>query len=100
MAWVALDRLLKPAELDGRDANPRWATERDEIRALVEREGVDPESQSFVQYFGSRSLDASNLMIPIVGFVPHDDPRAKATADGIATELSADGFVYRYVADG
>jgi GH15 family glucan-1,4-alpha-glucosidase len=100
MAWVALDRLVRLAELDGRDADPRWAAERDEIRRLIESDGVDQASQSFVQYFGSAALDASNLMIPIVGFVPHDDPRARATADRIADELSADGFVYRYIADG
>ena len=100
MAWVALDRLVKLAALDGREADPRWAEARDEIRALVEQEGVDSGRGGFVQFFGSSSLDASNLMIPIVGFVPHDDPRARATADRIADELSADGFVYRYVADG
>jgi GH15 family glucan-1,4-alpha-glucosidase len=100
MAWVALDRLVRLAELDGREADPGWVAARDEIRQLVEQDGVDPESQSFVQYFGSKTLDASNLMIPIVGFVPHDDPRAKATADRIAAELSADGFVYRYITDG
>jgi GH15 family glucan-1,4-alpha-glucosidase len=100
MAWVALDRLVRLAELDGRDAHPRWAAERDEIRRLIESDGVDQASQSFVQYCGSAALDASNLMIPIVGFVPHDDPRARATADRIADELSADGFVYRYIADG
>src|SRR5436190_1495048 len=100
MAWVALDRLVKLAELDGREPEPQWAAERDEIRELIEREGVDTESQSFVQSFGSGSLDASNLMIPIIGFVSHDDPRAKATADRIAHELSAEGFVYRYVTDG
>jgi GH15 family glucan-1,4-alpha-glucosidase len=100
MAWVALDRLVRLAELDGREADARWAETRDEIRALVEREGVDADSGAFVQYFGSKTLDAANLMIPIVGFVPHDDPRARATTDRIADELSADGFVYRYVADG
>jgi alpha,alpha-trehalase len=101
MAWVALDRLVKLAELDGREGDvDGWRSGRDEIRELVERAGVDPDSQSFVQYFGSKSLDASNLMIPIVGFVAQDDPRARATADRIAGELSADGFVYRYVTDG
>ncbi|HSB39220.1 MAG TPA: glycoside hydrolase family 15 protein [Gaiellaceae bacterium] len=100
MAWVALDRLVRIAEVDEREVDPRWIAAREEIRSLVEREGVDADSQSFVQYFGSESLDASNLMIPIVGFVSHDDPRARATADRIADELSADGFVYRYVADG
>jgi alpha,alpha-trehalase len=101
MAWVALDRLVRLAELDGRAGDVEsWRAAREEIRELVEREGVDSESQSFVQYFGSRALDASNLMIPIVGFVPHNDPRARATADRIAAELSADGFVYRYLTDG
>src|ERR671936_792970 len=84
----------------GGEADERWAETRDEIRVLVEREGVDAENGAFLQHFGSTALDASNLMIPIVGFVPHDDPRARATADRIANELSADGFVYRYVADG
>jgi alpha,alpha-trehalase len=101
MAWVALDRLVRLAELDGREGDvDNWRAARDEIRELIEREGVDPESQSFVQSFGSQALDASNLMIPIVGFVPHADPRARATALRIADELSADGFVYRYVTDG
>ncbi len=101
MAWVALDRVIKLAELDDREGDlDGWRAARDEIRGLVESEGVDPESGAFVQYFGSTSLDASNLMLPIVGFVPHDDPRARTTTDRIADELSADGFVYRYVADG
>ena len=100
MAWVALDRLVRLAEVDGREADPRWAVARDEIRELIERDGVHEASQSFVQHIGSAALDASNLMIPIVGFVSHDDPRARATADRIADELSADGFVYRYVTDG
>jgi GH15 family glucan-1,4-alpha-glucosidase len=101
MAWVALDRLVRLAERDEREGDvDNWRAARDEIRALIEAEGVEPQSRSFVQYFGSRALDASNLMIPIVGFVPHTDPRAKATADRIAEELSADGFVYRYVTDG
>jgi GH15 family glucan-1,4-alpha-glucosidase len=101
MSWVAFDRLLKMAELDGREGDlDGWRAARDEIRAEVEREGVDPDSGSFLQSYGSGSLDASNLMIPIVGFVPHDDPRARATFERIVGELSADGFVYRYVTDG
>ncbi len=102
MAWAALDRLIRIGELDGRDGDyGGWRTARDEIRNLVEREGVDTETGAFLQSFGDGGkLDASNLMIPIVGFVPHDDPRARATANRIADELSADGFVYRYVTDG
>jgi len=102
MAWAALDRLIRIGELDGREGDyGGWLAARDEIRNLVEREGVDTETGAFVQSFGDGGkLDASNLMIPIVGFVPHDDPRARATANRIADELSADGFVYRYVTDG
>jgi len=102
MAWVAVDRVIKLAELDGREADlPRLTSLRDEIRALVECDGVDPASGTFVQSFADGGkLDASNLMIPIVGFVSHDDPRARATFERIADELSADGFVYRYLTDG
>jgi alpha,alpha-trehalase len=102
MAWVALDRLVKLAETDGREGDlDGWRKARDEIRELVEREGVDHETGVFLQSFadGGR-LDASSLLIPIVGFVEFDDPRAKATAERIADELSVDGLVYRYVADG
>jgi alpha,alpha-trehalase len=102
MAWVALDRIVRIAELDGREgALDEWRANRDELRELIEREGVDLESGAFVQSFGDGGkLDASNLMIPIVGFVEHADPRARATAERIAADLSADGFVYRYVTDG
>ena len=101
MSWVAFDRLLRIAEMDGREGDiDSWSAAREAIRERVERDGVDPKTGAFVQYFGSEKLDASNLMIPIVGFVPHHDARARATAERIAEELSADGFVYRYVTDG
>jgi alpha,alpha-trehalase len=102
MAWVALDRVVRLAELDGREgALDEWRRVRDEIRELVEREGVDPETGAFTQSFADGGkLDASNLMIPIVGFVAHDDPSARATFERIVEELSADGFVYRYLTDG
>jgi GH15 family glucan-1,4-alpha-glucosidase len=102
MAWVALDRVVRIAELDGREgALDEWRANRDELRALIEREGIDPQTGAFVQSFGDGGkLDASNLMIPIVGFVAHDDPRARATFERTIADLSADGFVYRYVTDG
>jgi GH15 family glucan-1,4-alpha-glucosidase len=102
MAWVALDRLLRIAEADGREGDlDGWRTGCQKMRALIEREGVDPETNAFRQYFGDEGrLDASNLMIPIAGFVDFDDPRAKATAEAIAKELSVDGLVCRYVSDG
>ena len=102
MAWVALDRVVRLAELDDREGNlDEWRRNRDELRELIEREGVDRETKAFVQSFGDGGkLDASNLMIPIVGFVAHDDPRARATFERTISDLSADGFVYRYVTDG
>jgi alpha,alpha-trehalase len=102
MAWVALDRVVRLAELDGREgAVDEWRRVRDEIRALVEQEGVHPDTRAFTQSFGDGGKhDASNLMIPIVGFVAHDDPRARATFERIVAELSADGFVFRYLTDG
>ncbi|MDQ2911211.1 MAG: glycoside hydrolase family 15 protein [Actinomycetota bacterium] len=102
MAWVALDRALKLAALDEREgALEDWRAGRDEIRDLVEREGVDAASGAFLQSFGDGGkLDASNLLIPVVGFVEHGDSRARATTERIAAELSADGFVYRYITDG
>ncbi len=102
MAWVALDRVVRIAELDGREGTiDAWRANRDELRELIEREGVDPETGAFLQSFGDGGkLDASNLMIPIVGFVEHRDPRARATFERTIAELSADGFVYRYVTDG
>jgi alpha,alpha-trehalase len=102
MAWVALDRLVRLAELDGREGDlEAWHAIRDEIREVVEREGVDPDSGIFTQSFGDGGkLDASNLMLPIVGFVGHDDPRARTTVEAIAARLTADGLVYRYVTDG
>ena len=102
MAWVALDRVVRIAELDGREgALDEWRANRDELRELIEREGVDVETGAFVQSFGDGGkLDASNLMIPIVGFVAHDDARARATFERTISDLSADGFVYRYITDG
>jgi alpha,alpha-trehalase len=100
MAWVALDRLVRLAELDGRAGDlESWRTGRNEVRKLVEREGVA--GAVFTQSFGDGGkLDASNLMIPIVGFVSHDDPRARATVEKTADQLGADCFVYRYITDG
>jgi GH15 family glucan-1,4-alpha-glucosidase len=102
MAWVALDRLLKLAEADGREGDLEgWRVARDEIREHIEREGVDSGRGGFTQSFGDGGkLDASSLMIPIVGFVEHTDPRARATVERIAAELSTDGLVYRYATDG
>ena len=100
MAWVAFDRAVKTVERFGREgAGERWRACRDEIRAEILREGFDAELGTFVQSYGSDRLDASLLLIPLVGFLPADDPRVVATVDAIRRELMRDGFVERYRAD-
>jgi alpha,alpha-trehalase len=98
MCWVALDRAIALAALidaDGRVES--WKRSRDEIWETVVRDGWSDEAGAFTQYVGSTALDASNLMMPIVGFLPADDPRMLATIDAIAKRLTDErGLVYRY----
>jgi GH15 family glucan-1,4-alpha-glucosidase len=102
MCWVALDRAIALAEdLRRPDKVEEWAAARDEIHAEVTSQGWSDTAAAFTQSFGSDDLDASNLMLPIVGFLPADDPRMKATIDAIAARLTDDkGLVYRYRTEG
>jgi GH15 family glucan-1,4-alpha-glucosidase len=101
MAWVAMDRAVRAIEhgwfADGDGVH--WAKLRDEIHDQICREGFNAEMNSFVQYYGSKHLDASLLMIPLVGFLPADDPRMIGTVKAIERELMEDGFVARYTLD-
>jgi GH15 family glucan-1,4-alpha-glucosidase len=97
MAWVAFDRAIKSAEeyrLDG--PLDRWRTLRMEIHADVCRKGFDPQQQSFVQSYDSKELDASLLLLPVVGFLPPQDPRVIGTIEAIERALMVGGFVQRY----
>ncbi|HEU4629124.1 MAG TPA: glycoside hydrolase family 15 protein [Gemmatimonadaceae bacterium] len=97
MAWVAVDRAIKSAEQFDLEAPlPRWRHLRHDIHAEVCRHGYDAELGAFVQAYGSRQLDASLLMIPLVGFLPASDPRVRGTVEAIQRQLTADGFVLRY----
>jgi GH15 family glucan-1,4-alpha-glucosidase len=98
MCWVALDRAVRLADrLCAEDRVEGWRATRDEIRQTVVREGWNPAIGAFTQSFGSDTLDAANLMMPIVGFLPADDPRVLATIDAVADRLTDDrGLVYRY----
>ena len=101
MCWVALDRAISLAALlDATDRIEQWKRTRDEIWETVVRDGWNDQAGAFTQYIGSTTLDASNLMMPIVGFLPADDPRMLATIDAIADRLTDDrGLVYRYRAE-
>jgi GH15 family glucan-1,4-alpha-glucosidase len=94
---VVFDRAVRIAERAGFvDRAEGWRKVRDEIHAEVCARGYDPERRTFTQYYGSRELDASVLMIPIVGFLPPDDRRVTGTIDAVRQELASDGFVTRY----
>jgi GH15 family glucan-1,4-alpha-glucosidase len=97
MAWVAIDRAVKDAAaFDLECPMDDWCELRDRIHADVCEKGYDPELETFVQAYGSKQLDASLLLIPLVGFLPADDPRIRRTIEAIEAHLVADGFVMRY----
>jgi GH15 family glucan-1,4-alpha-glucosidase len=97
MAWVAVDRAVRAVEEAG-EAGPvdRWRALRAEIHAEVCEQGWDADQQSFTQSYGSPELDASLLMVPLVGFLPPADPRVRGTVAAIERGLVVDGLVVRY----
>ncbi len=97
MAWVAIDRAIKTAEeYDMPAPLDPWKEIRQEIHDQVCDEGFNASMGSFTQYYGSDQLDASLLMIPLVGFLPAHDPRVRGTIEAIERELVDGGFVLRY----
>ena len=97
MAWVAADRAVRTVEefdLDG--PVDRWRAMREAVKDQVLEQGFDAERNTFTQYYGSKELDASLLMVPLVGFLPAKDPRVVGTVEAIQRELTHDGFVMRY----
>src|SRR6478672_7285719 len=97
MAWVALDRAVKAMGNGWLPHNDAWVGLRDRIHAQVCEKGFSTRLNSFVQAYGSDHLDASLLMIPLVGFLPPKDPRVQGTLKAIERKLmSKDGFVARY----
>jgi GH15 family glucan-1,4-alpha-glucosidase len=97
MAWLAVDSAVRDIEeyaLSG--PLERWRALRDEIHAEVLEKGYDAERKTFTQYYGSKELDASVLMAPLVGFLPPTDERIIGTVEAIQRELTQDGFVMRY----
>ena len=98
MCWVALDRALALAELLGAsDRIEAWNQTRAQIREAILTRGWSDRANAFTQSFGSDELDASNLMLPLVGFLPADEPRVLSTIDAIEEHLTDErGLVYRY----
>ena len=97
MAWVAFDRAVKGVEQFGLEGPlERWRAVRDRIHESVCREGFDAGVGAFVQSYGSKEIDSSLLMLPLVGFLPATDPRVLGTVRAIERSLLRDGFVARY----
>ncbi len=97
MAWVAFDRAVRSIER-GALTGPieRWKDLRDMIHAEICARAYDSGRGVFVQHYDGKALDAALLRIPLVGFLPADDPRVIRTADAIARELAVDGLIMRY----
>jgi GH15 family glucan-1,4-alpha-glucosidase len=98
MAWVAFDRAANEVAAEvSDDSGQQWREIADEIHAEVCERGFDRDLNSFVQAYGSKRLDASLLLIPLVGFLPASDPRIQGTLRAIEDKLLLDGeFVLRY----
>ncbi|HEY4041210.1 MAG TPA: glycoside hydrolase family 15 protein [Rhodopila sp.] len=100
MVWVAFDRAIRGAEAFNLPAPlERWKALRTHIHETVCREGYSETRGSFVQYFGGDTLDASLLLMPLVGFLPPEDPRIVATVEAIGRDLMIDGLIRRYRTD-
>jgi GH15 family glucan-1,4-alpha-glucosidase len=99
MAWLAFDRAIKLAKMcncESREYINRWRKIREQIHSEVCERGYNSTKKAFTQYFGSEALDASLLIMPLIGFLPATDPRVVGTVDAIQRELVQDGFVLRY----
>jgi GH15 family glucan-1,4-alpha-glucosidase len=97
MAWVAVDRAIKSGEefhLDG--PIDEWRALRQTMHDDICKQAFNPELGCFVQAYGSSIVDASLLLVPLVGFLPATDPRVRATVERIEQHLLVDGFVLRY----
>jgi GH15 family glucan-1,4-alpha-glucosidase len=100
MAWVAFDRAVKSVEqfrMDG-PVN-RWRALRNGIHDEVCRRGFDKKIGAFVQSYGSKQIDASALLIPLVGFLGPNDPRVRSTVEVVKKDLTVEGLVRRYHTD-
>lgn len=100
MTWVAFDRGIKSAEKFGLDAPlATWKALRDKIHADVCAQGYDAQRKTFTEYYGSTTLDASTLLLSVVGFLPADDPRICGTIAAIESHMMSGGLVLRHDPD-
>jgi GH15 family glucan-1,4-alpha-glucosidase len=97
MVWVAFDSVIKGVEDHGLEGPvDEWRRIRDEVREQILTQGYDEERGTFVQHFDTRNVDAALLLIPVVGFLPGDDPRVIGTIEAVEEDLLHDGLLLRY----
>ena len=97
MVWAALDRAIRGVELHGYEGDvERWRDLRERVRADVLDKGWNEDRQTFTQHYETDEVDASLLLIPMVGFLPPDDPRVLSTVAAVERDLMRDGFLLRY----
>ena len=97
MVWVAFDRAVRAVEEHGLEGPvERWRELRERVRQEVLDKGFDAERGTFTQHYDTREVDASLLTIPLVGFLPGDDPRVLGTIDAVMEDLLRDGLLLRY----
>jgi alpha,alpha-trehalase len=97
LCWTALDRAVKLAPALGDNAKvEQWTRVRDEIGEAILERGWSEKRQAYAQFFDSDELDAAQLLMPILGFLPATDERMRSTIEAIARELTEDGLVLRY----
>jgi GH15 family glucan-1,4-alpha-glucosidase len=100
MCWVALDRAIGLAPLLGADAQPEvWEKARAAVRAAVLEQAWSEKAGAYTGAFGSDDLDASVLLLPVVGFLPADDERMRATIDAVENGLGEGGLIRRWPSD-
>ena len=96
LVWVAFDRAIKICKARSFPMNKKWVAERDTIFNSIFTEFWDEEKQSFMQFPGADTVDASTLLMPLVRFISPKDPRWLSTLERIEEELVSDSLVYRY----
>jgi GH15 family glucan-1,4-alpha-glucosidase len=97
MVWAAFDRAVQAVERHGLDGPVEtWRSLREEVHAEVLAKGFDSNRGTFTQHYGTREVDASLLMIPLVGFLPGDDERVLGTVAAVEQDLMRDGLLLRY----
>ncbi len=100
MCWVAVDRGIKIAEkLEYKEDLGRWRKTAQDIRDSILSRGWNPQQRAFTQHYDTLALDASNLLMPLFGFLPISDERVKSTIERTVEELSVDGLLRRYKTD-